>query len=72
MDRGETMTIDVPAIFIAGSCDRGIHQMPGAIVRMQGRACTRMPGCHLIDGAGHWVQALGRQALPSTSASSTG
>jgi pimeloyl-ACP methyl ester carboxylesterase len=23
---------------------------------MQQRACTRMLGCHLIDGAGHWVQ----------------
>jgi pimeloyl-ACP methyl ester carboxylesterase len=23
---------------------------------MQGTACTRMLGCHLIDGAGHWVQ----------------
>jgi pimeloyl-ACP methyl ester carboxylesterase len=23
---------------------------------MQQNACTRMLGCHLIDGAGHWVQ----------------
>ena len=23
---------------------------------MQESACTRMVGCHLIDGAGHWVQ----------------
>jgi pimeloyl-ACP methyl ester carboxylesterase len=23
---------------------------------MQESACTRMLGCHLIDGAGHWVQ----------------
>jgi pimeloyl-ACP methyl ester carboxylesterase len=23
---------------------------------MQTRACTRMIGCHLVDGAGHWVQ----------------
>jgi len=23
---------------------------------MQGSACTRMLGCHLVDGAGHWVQ----------------
>jgi pimeloyl-ACP methyl ester carboxylesterase len=20
------------------------------------KACTRMIGCHLVDGAGHWVQ----------------
>ncbi len=23
---------------------------------MQQAACTRMVGCHLLDGAGHWVQ----------------
>jgi pimeloyl-ACP methyl ester carboxylesterase len=23
---------------------------------MQSSACTRMLGCHLVDGAGHWVQ----------------
>jgi pimeloyl-ACP methyl ester carboxylesterase len=23
---------------------------------MQQSACTRMLGCYLIDGAGHWVQ----------------
>ena len=23
---------------------------------MQTTACTRMIGCHLVDGAGHWVQ----------------
>ena len=23
---------------------------------MQASACSRMLGCHLIDGAGHWVQ----------------
>jgi pimeloyl-ACP methyl ester carboxylesterase len=23
---------------------------------MQATACTRMLGCHLVDGAGHWVQ----------------
>ena len=49
-------TIDVPSLFIAGSSDWGIHQRPGAIERMQQSACTQMQGCHLIDGAGHWVQ----------------
>jgi pimeloyl-ACP methyl ester carboxylesterase len=49
-------TIDVPAMFIAGKSDWGIYQTPGAIERMQESACTRMRGCHLIDGAGHWVQ----------------
>jgi pimeloyl-ACP methyl ester carboxylesterase len=23
---------------------------------MQKSACTRMLGCHIVDGAGHWVQ----------------
>jgi pimeloyl-ACP methyl ester carboxylesterase len=49
-------TIDVPSMFIAGKSDWGIYQAPGAIERMQESACTRMLGCHLIDGAGHWVQ----------------
>jgi pimeloyl-ACP methyl ester carboxylesterase len=49
-------TIDVPAMFIAGNSDWGTYQRPGAFERMQGTACTRMTGCHLIDGAGHWVQ----------------
>jgi pimeloyl-ACP methyl ester carboxylesterase len=49
-------TIDVPAIFISGRSDWGVYQRPGAFERMQESACTRMIGCHLIDGAGHWVQ----------------
>lgn len=48
--------IDVPAGFIAGSSDWGIHQKPGALEAMQARVCTRMLACHLVDGAGHWVQ----------------
>jgi pimeloyl-ACP methyl ester carboxylesterase len=49
-------TIDVPAMFIAGKSDWGTYQRPGNFERMQQSACTRMVGCHLIDGAGHWVQ----------------
>jgi pimeloyl-ACP methyl ester carboxylesterase len=49
-------TIDVPSIFIAGTSDWGIYQMPGSIERMQESACSRMLGYHLIEGAGHWVQ----------------
>jgi pimeloyl-ACP methyl ester carboxylesterase len=49
-------TIDVPAMFVAGRSDWGIYQTPGAIERMQKSACTRMRGCHLLAGAGHWVQ----------------
>jgi pimeloyl-ACP methyl ester carboxylesterase len=49
-------TIDVPALFVSGSSDWGVYQRPGAFERMQESACTRMIGCHLIAGAGHWVQ----------------
>lgn len=49
-------TIDVPSIFIAGKSDWGTYQRPGIFERMQHSACTRMLGCHLIEGAGHWVQ----------------
>jgi pimeloyl-ACP methyl ester carboxylesterase len=48
--------IDVPSIFIGGKSDWGLYQRPGNFESMQQSACTRMLGCHLIDGAGHWVQ----------------
>jgi pimeloyl-ACP methyl ester carboxylesterase len=50
------LTIDVPSCFIAGASDWGIHQTPEALHKMQQQACTQMLGCHLIEGAGHWVQ----------------
>jgi pimeloyl-ACP methyl ester carboxylesterase len=49
-------TIDVPSMFIAGARDWGIHQKPGSLEAMAQRACTRMQGVHLLEGAGHWVQ----------------
>jgi pimeloyl-ACP methyl ester carboxylesterase len=49
-------TIDVPSLFVAGKSDWGTYQRPGAIERMQDAACIQMVGCHLLDGAGHWVQ----------------
>ncbi len=49
-------TIDVPSCFIAGSSDWGVHQKAGEYQKMQQSAFTNMLGCHLIDGAGHWVQ----------------
>ena len=49
-------TIDIPSAFIAGQSDWGAFQSPGALERMQSRACTDMRGVHLVDGAGHWVQ----------------
>jgi pimeloyl-ACP methyl ester carboxylesterase len=49
-------TIDVPSCFIAGASDWGVYQKPGDLEQMQHSACTQMRGCHLIPGAGHWVQ----------------
>jgi pimeloyl-ACP methyl ester carboxylesterase len=49
-------TIDVPSCFISGKQDWGTYQRPGVFEAMQASVCTRMIGCHLVDGAGHWVQ----------------
>jgi pimeloyl-ACP methyl ester carboxylesterase len=49
-------TIDVPSMFIGGKSDWGPFQTPGALESMRTRACTRMVGLHLVEGAGHWVQ----------------
>jgi len=48
-------TIDVPAMFIGGAHDWGVHQSPGVFEAMQHGACTRLLGVHLIEGAGHWM-----------------
>ena len=51
-------TINVPSCFIAGKSDWGVYQCPGGdVVSMQTGVLTNMiGGCHLIEGAGHWVQ----------------
>ncbi|WP_416897844.1 MAG: alpha/beta fold hydrolase [Minwuia sp.] len=48
--------IAVPATFIAGAQDWGIHQVPGALKAMAETATADWRGTHLIEGAGHWVQ----------------
>ena len=48
--------IDVPSCFISGKQDWGTYQRPGVYEAMRQNACTRMLGCHLVGGAGHWVQ----------------
>jgi pimeloyl-ACP methyl ester carboxylesterase len=48
--------MEVPSLFIAGAQDWGIHQVPGVLRRMQTEVCPRMAACHLVEGAGHWVQ----------------
>jgi len=49
-------SIVVPSLFIGGKSDWGTQQRPGAIEAMQVFACADMRGCHLVPGAGHWVQ----------------
>jgi len=49
-------TIDMPSIFIAGASDWGVYQRPGELQRMQNQVCKDFRACHLIEGAGHWVQ----------------
>jgi pimeloyl-ACP methyl ester carboxylesterase len=49
-------TIDVPAMFLAGTSDWGVRQRAGAFEALQTKVCTKMKAVHLIDGAGHWVQ----------------
>jgi pimeloyl-ACP methyl ester carboxylesterase len=49
-------SIDVPSCFISGKQDWGTYQRPGFFETMQASACSRMLGCHLVEGAGHWVQ----------------
>ena len=49
--------IEVPACYIAGAKDWGIHQKPGSFEAMQtGRVCADWRGTHLLPSAGHWVQ----------------
>ena len=48
--------IEVPACFIAGALDWGVHQKPGALEAMRTRACWHLVRCDLVPGAGHWVQ----------------
>ncbi len=50
------LSIERPSMFIAGHSDWGVYQYPGAFEKMQTKACSRLLGCHLIAGAGHWVQ----------------
>jgi pimeloyl-ACP methyl ester carboxylesterase len=54
--------IEVPACFIAGRCDWGIYQMPGALEAMPS-ACASFAGPYFIEEAGHWVQQEQPQRL---------
>jgi pimeloyl-ACP methyl ester carboxylesterase len=49
-------TVDQPSLFVSGDRDWGVYQAPGNLERMRDVICTNMIGCHLLEGAGHWVQ----------------
>ena len=55
--------LTIPAAFIAGERDWGIHQTPGALDPMRPRACAHMSAFHLVPGAGHWVQQEAAEAV---------
>ena len=59
---GPGKVIDVPAMFIGGASDWGMHQTPGALEKMEA-VCTDYRGTHVVDGAGHWVQQEQYQAV---------
>src|SRR5687768_15372886 len=48
-------TVDVPALFLSGKSDWGVYQRAGSLDAMK-RACPKLEGIELIEGAGHWVQ----------------
>jgi pimeloyl-ACP methyl ester carboxylesterase len=43
-------------VLYLGQAGLGHIQRPGVFEAMQASACTQMIGCHLVEGAGHWVQ----------------
>lgn len=48
--------IEVPACFVSGENDWGLYQTFGALDAMPETGCGRLLGCHIVPGAGHWVQ----------------
>jgi pimeloyl-ACP methyl ester carboxylesterase len=48
-------TVDVRALFLSGKSDWGVYQRAGSLDAMK-RACPKLEGIDLVDGAGHWVQ----------------
>ena len=50
--------ITIPAMFLSGALDWGIHQLPGAVNVMRTKTFLNMKDEDfvLVEGAGHWVQ----------------
>ncbi|KAF8437991.1 Alpha/Beta hydrolase protein [Boletus edulis BED1] len=48
--------VGVPAAFVSGARDWGVHQTPGALEKMRHRFGMQSDDVVLIERAGHWVQ----------------
>ncbi len=48
--------IKQPSLFIAGARDPALIMVPGDVETRLQESCADLRGCHLIDGAGHWIQ----------------
>ena len=48
--------IDIPSMYIAGGERLGRPSEAGRVRAHAGEVCTDLRGCHLVAGAGHWVQ----------------
>jgi pimeloyl-ACP methyl ester carboxylesterase len=48
--------VEQPSLFVSGASDWGVYQTAGNLERMRDVVCTNLIGCHLLAGAGHWVQ----------------
>lgn len=64
--------IEIPALFVAGEADWGMHQSPGVMNAMATRACADFRGARIIPGAGHWVQQEQPEAVAKVILSSLG
>ena len=48
--------IDVPALFVAGANDTVVEMGGDAALDLMRSSVPDLRGCHLVPGAGHWVQ----------------
>ncbi|KAL8763730.1 MAG: hypothetical protein Q9184_000522 [Pyrenodesmia sp. 2 TL-2023] len=47
--------LEVPCLYMVGPRDWLLHQTPNPLERMK-KACTKLRGPVMVEGAGHWVQ----------------
>ena len=54
-DTGSRLQLTLDVDDVDATCAE-LNQKPGDFEAMQAGACSQLQGCHLIQGAGHWVQ----------------